>query len=92
MRAFVNDDDGYLDWLAAHQDGFIVNAYVKPTADYLMLHHATCHTISGKPARGDSWTTRGFTKICAASIRELADWARQETGGSLQPCTFCRPG
>jgi probable F420-dependent oxidoreductase len=91
MRAFVNDDKGYLDWLVAHQDGFVVNAFARPTADYLMLHRADCHTINGKPARGDSWTRRGYAKICASSIQELTDWARQETGGALQPCGTCHP-
>jgi hypothetical protein len=91
MRVFVNDDMGYLDWLETHQDGFVVNAYAKPTADYLILHRADCHTINGKPARGDSWTTRGYAKVCATSIQALETWAREETGGALHPCKFCKP-
>lgn len=91
MHVFVNDDAGYLNWLAAHQDGFVVNAYARPTARYLKLHRATCHTINGKPTRGDSWTTRGFAKICAASTQDLEDWARRELVGTLQPCGACHP-
>ena len=40
MRAFVNDESGYLDWLATHQDGFLVNAFARPTARYLILHRS----------------------------------------------------
>ncbi len=42
MERFVDDDPGYLDWLARHPDGFVVNTGRTPTAAYLMLHRAGC--------------------------------------------------
>jgi hypothetical protein len=51
MRIFEDDDAGYLAWVGSHPHGFVVNTFRKPDPRYLMLHRATCHTITGKPAR-----------------------------------------
>ncbi len=52
MRRFEDDDDGYLHWLGTHPDLHVLNTARNPTPAYLVLHRATCHTISGTPARG----------------------------------------
>ena len=88
---FVDDDQGYETWLARNSGGYVVNAYRHPTASYLLLHRSSCRTISGEPARGKTWTTGQYLKVCASSIAELARWARLETGGALQPCGICHP-
>ena len=51
---FMNDDDGYISWLSAHPDGFVLNCGRPPTPSYLMLHRSTCGTISR--ASGTNWT------------------------------------
>jgi hypothetical protein len=35
MESFVDDDIGYLAWLAAHPDGFVMNADRDPAPTYL---------------------------------------------------------
>lgn len=60
-------------------------------SDYLVLHRAMCHTITGSPARGDTWTTSDYMKVTADSISELAAWALAETGGRVQRCGSCAP-
>jgi hypothetical protein len=85
---FMNDDDGYISWLSAHPDGFVLNCGRPPTPSYLMLHRSTCGTISGTPARGQSWTSF-YQKVCSDTKRELADWASQI--GVPQPCRLCKP-
>jgi hypothetical protein len=90
MQIF-EDDDGYLAWLVSHQHGFVVSTFRKPNPRYLMLHRATCGTITGKPARGDRWTTGDFIKACAETRAALDEWAGQIAGSELTPCQLCRP-
>jgi hypothetical protein len=91
MRIFEDDDTGYLAWVESHQHGFVVNTYRKPDPRYLILHRATCGTITGKPARGDRWTTGDFLKACSETGAALDHWARQTAGGELHPCGLCHP-
>lgn len=85
---FMDDDDGYIAWLAEHPNGFVLNCGRPPTPSYLMLHRAMCGTINGTPARGRSWTVI-YQKVCANTKRELVDWASEI--GVLQPCKLCKP-
>jgi hypothetical protein len=62
MRTFEDDDTGYLTWVESHQHGFVVNSYRRPDPRYLILHRATCGTITGRPARRERWTTGDFIK------------------------------
>jgi hypothetical protein len=86
----VDDDSGYLRWIADHPDGFVVNTFRKPNPSYLILHRSTCGTITGTPARGKRWTTGDFAKICSTDRVDLARWAR-EHNGELHPCGLCHP-
>jgi hypothetical protein len=90
MRIF-EDDAGYLAWVESHQHGFVVNTFRKPDPRYLILHRATCGTITSKPARGDRWTTGDFIKACSETRAALDQWARQIAGGELHPCALCHP-
>jgi hypothetical protein len=86
MQRFVDDDRGYLDWLAHHPDGFVVNTGRTPSAAYLMLHRADCGTINGTPARGTTFTGE-YAKLCGER-QDLEQFARQ-LGGQAQPCGLC---
>lgn len=89
VQVYVDDDDGYLAWLAANQYGWVVNAYRVPDSRYLILHRATCHTITGTPARGSTWTEGDFSKICCDDQTALKDWCRRH--GDPTPCGVCHP-
>jgi hypothetical protein len=91
VERFVDDDPGYLDWLAGHPDGFVINTGRTPTAAYLMLHRAGCGTISGRPARGTTFTG-DYAKVCG-DRRELEEFADQ-LEGHAPPCGLClnQPG
>src|ERR1700722_12789244 len=86
MRRFVDDDRGYLDWLDHHPDGFVINTGRTPSAAYLMLHRASCGTISGKPASGTNFMGE-YAKVCGER-NELEEFARH-LGGHAQPCRLC---
>jgi hypothetical protein len=83
---YVDDDPGYLDWVARHPNGFVLNTGRTPAPSYLMLHHARCGTITGRPARGTTFTG-DYTKVCG-SRDELETFA-QQLGGLPQPCGTC---
>jgi hypothetical protein len=86
MQRFVDDDRGYLDWLDHHPDGFVINTGRTPSAAYLMLHRASCGTITGKPARGKTFMGE-YAKVCGER-NELEEFA-SHLGGHAQPCRLC---
>jgi hypothetical protein len=51
---FMDNDKGYVAWLSEHPDGFVLNCGRPPTPSYLVLHRATCWSISGMVERGGS--------------------------------------
>lgn len=89
MDIFENDDVGYRSWLLAHRQGYVVNTSKPPGAGYLMLHFASCHTVTGEPASGSTWTAGQYAKACSENRKELDDWAQQSFGESLTPCGSC---
>ena len=86
---FKDDDAGYREWLARHKgsESFVLNTERNPKPTYLILHRATCHTISGAPAHGTQWT-HDFIKVCGTRA-ELESFARS-VGGTAQTCGICR--
>ena len=86
MEHFVDDDSGYLNWVADHPSGYVINADRNPSAAYLMLHRADCHTITGVPAKGSTFT-HDCSKVCG-SRDELESFAA-DLGGSVRPCGVC---
>jgi hypothetical protein len=86
MQHFVDDDAGYLDWLEHHPDNFVINTSRTPSAAYLVLHRASCGTITGQPARGTTFTA-DYIKVCGER-NELEDYA-SHLGGRTQPCGLC---
>jgi hypothetical protein len=86
VEHFVDDDAGYQDWLAGHSNGFVINTGRTPSAAYLMLHRAGCGTISGRPARGSTFTG-DYSKVCGERD-ELESFA-QGLGAEAQPCGLC---
>jgi plasmid maintenance system antidote protein VapI len=89
VKTFVNNDDGYLRWLRKNPTGFVLNSFRQPSSEYLILHHATCGTISTD--KRTNWTTTGFIKICSLEIEELEKWAQNQVGGKLHHCKICKP-
>lgn len=90
VRRFVDDDCGYLDWLAANPQGFVINAARNTTAAYLVLHRASCYTIGGRPARGSQWTA-DYIKFCGGRA-ELEAFASAHLAGNAHPHGICLHG
>ena len=80
LRVFLDDDPGYLDWLAAYPDGFVLNMYRNPTPDYLVLHRPECEPISlyTQWRLPGGFTERQYRKVCGETRAALAGWVAQQ--------------
>jgi len=90
VQVFEGDDAGYLNWITTYPEGFVVNANRPPTAGYVVLHRATCRTISGDPANGRAWTA-DYLKACSENGASVGRWVRESTGGTPSLCGICHP-
>jgi hypothetical protein len=88
VQMFRDDDEGYLAWLAAHPAGFVLNVERSPRSNYLILHRATCRTISGRPTRGGPWTGP-YIKVCSHDELQIAAWTGKTVGAAPTRCGVC---
>ncbi|BBY73559.1 hypothetical protein MPRF_04580 [Mycolicibacterium parafortuitum] len=91
-QEFRDDDAGYLQWLATHRDGFVINIARNRRAVDARTHRAQCRTISGNNPRGGPWTGP-YVKVCADTLAELEHWAAGEViGETIRRCGICAAG
>jgi hypothetical protein len=88
VEIFRDDDEGYLTWLLEHPSGFVLNVARSPRPTYLILHRATCRTISGRPTRGGPWT-RPYIKVCSDDQLHIAAWTGKSVGAAPTRCRVC---
>lgn len=88
---FRNDDDGYLAWIEAHPQGYVVNTTRGHSRSYLKLHRATCRHVRVLQGGYSTWTAGEYIKLCSTSRTVLEGWARRVAGGELQAGCPCRP-
>lgn len=91
-RKFREDDAGYLAWLAAHPDGYVINIARSYNPTDARVHHAGCWTISRQmPHGGKSWTGP-WVKVCAEDLAELEKWAIDQVREPIRRCGICHAG
>lgn len=90
VTEFRNNDAGYLAWLAAHPDGYVINILRGLNASTARIHRAQCRTIIGKPPRGGQWTGP-YIKICADESTQLDRWSYKYVGQAIPRCAICQP-
>lgn len=90
MITYSNEDDGYLSWIASNPEGYVVNIERSLNPNNVILHRANCWTITGDPARGESWTD-AYVKICSTSMEELESWITNDVGVEVRKCKVCNP-
>ena len=88
---FERDDLGYVAWLAAHPNGWVLNTYMHVSSDYLLLHRARCRTVNRPLVAGRTWTY-AYGKACSEDRTEVEAWALREGGRPAQPCQHCLRG
>jgi hypothetical protein len=90
---FDDDDQGYLRWVAAHPRGFVLNVRRRRDPGYVVLHRATCPSISATRV-GEAHTGRGFRKVCSVQLEELreaAALAGRHDRSFSKACGLCKP-
>ena len=92
MREFIDDDEGFYQWLDTHQHGYVLNTNRSGTASYLVLHRATCGHLRRRDAR-EVHKTRQYIKICSTDRTDLQRWADRHSAGhaELTHCGICKP-
>ena len=86
-------DAYYLEWLARHRTGFVVNVRRNFNRNYVVLHRATCWTISCRRNYG-AYTERSYRKICGESLDEVQaapTKCDRPRGDFTRICTICNP-
>jgi hypothetical protein len=53
VETFINDDQGYQDWLDQHPDGFVLHCYRHRPQSSMTLHQATCEMINKASQPGE---------------------------------------
>lgn len=92
MIRFSDDDLGYLAWIAAHPDGFVLNVRCPPDPHCVVLHRANCTSISNDTYEPNAFTGRKHHKICTTSEAELKLAAKSEgrlDGTFSKRCGLC---
>lgn len=87
---FRDDDAGYLQWLAAHPNGYVVNILRSYSPSASRLHHARCWTIQGQQSKEVALTGQ-YVKICAEQLAELDQWAVEQMRQPIARCGTCHP-
>ncbi len=87
---FRDDDAGYLTWLAAHPNGYVINIARSHSATASRLHHADCRTINGQNPHQGAWTGP-YVKVCAEQLADLEEWATNNVREPIPPCGTCNP-
>lgn len=94
-KKFVDDDDGYLQWLSDNPQGFVVNVYrsLNPHG-YCVLRRATCWSISRytNVAKPGAFTERQYGEVCGDSVHDLRIWLLSKGLRRLtKECSKCKP-
>jgi hypothetical protein len=93
IREFKDSDDDYFLWLNNHPDGFVLNApRLNPGSD-MVLHKATCLSISEYKDSGEQggFTERQYIKICSDHKALIEDWVRRlgEPVSAIRQSHYC---
>lgn len=71
---FKNDEAGYLHWVQANPDGYVVNVdEPNHVPQYPMVHRATHKLISS--AKPGNYTTAQYVKYCGGDLDALERWS-----------------
>ena len=93
---FINDESGYMKWITKNPFGFVINTTRSMSPDYMVLHRATCMSISEPTdaAGPGGFTERDYIKICSNDIKELKVWIKEHgkpDGRFSSKCVHCDP-
>lgn len=90
LSEFRDDDAGYLAWLAAHPNGYVINIARNYKTIDARTHRSSCRTINGQK-QPRATLTGPYVKVCADNLWELDRWAIWGVGELVVSCGICQP-
>jgi hypothetical protein len=93
-RQFTHDDPAYFVWIANHPLGFVLNVRRRDDPLYMVLHRASCNSISSMTQGEAAYDARSYRKICATTVDELRAWVSHHgrpDGSFSKRCQLCCP-
>lgn len=88
MLRFIDNDELYREWTKRNPGGLVVNSFKTPAPKYLILHKASCYTITELKGNAETFTDK-YSKTCSNDLDELTKWAKEDIGGELHRCRKC---
>ena len=89
MIRFENDDLGYLAWTEGHSEGFVLNVRRLSDRNYVVLHRASCGSISNHKQDPDAFTGRKYRKV--TELQGAAKGEGRSDGSFSKRCARCTP-
>ena len=96
MKVLDDNDSDYLAWVERHPKEFVLNTRRTPDPDYMVLHRASCQSISRYTAVSTvgGFVERFYIKAFVDTIGALREWVRRNgraDGSFSKECGFCNP-
>jgi hypothetical protein len=91
IQRFQDDDRGYLDWVAANPDGYVLDLRRDFDPSDAELHRASCRDISGENPRREPWTGP-YIKLCSPDVAPFDHFAAVRARVPIDRCVACLPG
>ena len=88
IKIYRNDDDGYLAWVLANPNGYVVNTDDPPTSTVYPMVHTARHKVVSSPCR-TNYTTDRYVKYCSLDLDELNQYVQDHHKRDLQHCKTC---
>ena len=94
---FENSEKEYLGWVENNQHAFVVNSRTEFDPTYVVLHKSNCPSIlkySEMDSNPGGFTERGYIKVCAKTVDELASHfapLMSSTNPFSNNCGMCKP-
>ncbi|MFA5963767.1 MAG: hypothetical protein WC804_07085 [Sphingomonas sp.] len=89
-----NDDTEFLEWTKGHPEAFVLNFRANRSADYIVLHRASCRTIAVSNAASGPLTTGAYRKVGGRDPTIFDTWIQRNIAGGQcvsDECIICKP-
>ena len=88
IALYVDDDDGYRDWLKRNPRGYVINIQRSLNPSDARLHDANCRDLIAQ-LRRDVQLAVSYVKVCGEDRAEVDQWAADNVGEPVQLCGHC---
>ncbi len=67
-------DEEFTDWAMRNPSALVINIRRNPSADYVVLHKASCVDLSSRRYAPGALTERSYRQVGAHSEEDLLNW------------------